>query len=71
MKLSLTKRLTKRSKRSTSKKSEASMTDESVIDFPKEGLCPDIWEKVVSQDGMNETWQLKHDVREQLQQLYS
>lgn len=46
------------------------MTDESVIDFPKEGLCPEIWEKVVSQDGLNETWQLKQEVRQQVQQLY-
>ena len=46
------------------------MTDESVIDFPKEGLCPDVWEKVISQDGVNETWQLKQDVRQQVQQLY-
>lgn len=70
MKLSLTKRLTKLSKRSTSEKSEASMTDESVIDFPKEGLCPDVWEKVIGQDGVNETWQLRQDVRQQVQQLY-
>ena len=70
MKLSLTKRLTKLSKRSTSEKSEVSMTDESVIDFPKESLCPDVWEKVIDQDGVNETWQLRQDVRQQVQQLY-
>ena len=46
------------------------MTDESVIDFPKEGLCPDVWEKVIGQDGVNETWQLRQDVRQQVQQLY-
>lgn len=38
--------------------------DESVIDFPKKTLCEDIWEKVVSQDGINEVWQLKSEVRE-------
>ena len=45
--------------------------DESVIDFPKETLCKDIWEKVVSQDGINEVWQLKSEVRELIQQVYN
>lgn len=36
---------------------------ESVIDFPKDGLCPEIWEKVISADGMNETWQLKDEAK--------
>lgn len=43
---------------------------ESVIDFPKNGLCPDIWEKVVSIDGMNEIWQLKPEVRAKIQEVY-
>lgn len=35
------------------------MKTESVIDMPKsEGLCPEVWEKVLSDDGMSSTWQL-------------
>jgi len=29
---------------------------ESVIDFPKDSLCPEIWDKVVAADGMREVW---------------
>ena len=39
---------------------------ESVIDFPKDGLCPEIWEKVVSPDGVRETYNLKKEVEVQL-----
>lgn len=39
------------------------MKTESVIDFPKATLCPEIWEKVVDANGMNEIWQLKPDVK--------
>lgn len=35
------------------------MKTESVIDMPKsDGLCEDIWEKVLSYDGTSYTWQL-------------
>ena len=39
------------------------MKTESVIDFPKATLCPEIWEKVVDANGMNEIWQLKPEVK--------
>lgn len=39
------------------------MKTESVIDFPKETLCPEIWEKVVDQNGMNEVWKLIPEVK--------
>ena len=29
-------------------------TDESIIDFPKEGLCPEVWEKVIGENGQEE-----------------
>jgi len=32
-------------------------TVESVLDFPKDGLCPEVWEKVVGLDA-NEQWGL-------------
>ena len=32
------------------------MKTESVIDFPKATLCPEVWEKVVASDGMGEVW---------------
>lgn len=41
-------------------------TDESVIDFPKDGLCPEIWDKVIAVDGINETWTLKPEVEKKL-----
>ena len=40
--------------------------DESVLDFPKDGLCPDVWEKVMSADGAYETWRLIPEVRDRL-----
>ena len=39
------------------------MKTESVIDFPKATLCPEIWEKVVDQNGMNEVWKLIPEVK--------
>ena len=30
--------------------------NESTIDFPKQSLCPDIWEKVIDAESINETW---------------
>ncbi len=36
---------------------------ESVIDFPKDTLCPHIWEKVVDQNGMKEVWKIIPDVK--------
>jgi hypothetical protein len=39
------------------------MKTESVMDFPKETLCPEIWEKVVDQNGMNEVWKLIPEVK--------
>lgn len=43
---------------------------ESVIDFPKASLCPEIWEKVVDANGIKEIWQLKPEVRAILQEVY-
>lgn len=40
--------------------------DDSVIDQPKPGLCPEIWEKVVDATGSIEIWQLKPEVKKQL-----
>lgn len=40
--------------------------DESVLDFPQDGLCPDIWEKVISADGAAETWRMVPAVRQYL-----
>ena len=39
------------------------MKTESVIDFPNKSLCPEIWEKVVDQNGMNEVWKLIPEVK--------
>lgn len=39
---------------------------ESVIDFPKAGLCPEIWEKVVDGTGLHDTWKLQQDVSNKL-----
>lgn len=39
------------------------MKNESVIDFPKSDLCPEIWEKVISaKDGLTEVYQLIPEV---------
>ena len=46
------------------------MKTESVIDFPKDTLCPDVWEKVVAADGMGEVWQLKHDVKDKVLKIW-
>lgn len=40
--------------------------DESVLDFPKDGLCPSIWEKVVDSQGVDETWRMKRSARDKL-----
>ena len=46
-------------KHSKKKKESNNMKTESVIDMPKsDGLCEDIWEKVLSYDGTTFTWQL-------------
>lgn len=42
---------------------------ESVIDFPKNTLCPDIWEIVVDISGTKEIWQLRQDVKDKLSVL--
>lgn len=39
---------------------------ESVIDFPKAGLCPEIWEKVVDDTGLGDMWKLRQDVKDKL-----
>lgn len=41
---------------------EKENAEESVLDFPKDGLCPDVWEKTL--DGRS--WTLKEMVRQQL-----
>lgn len=41
-------------------------TDESVLDFPKDGLCPDIWDKVMDEMGAEETWRLNVDVEDKI-----
>ena len=46
------------------------MKTESIIDFPKDSLCPDVWEKVVAADGMGEVWQLKHDVKDKVLEVW-
>jgi len=43
---------------------------ESVIDFPKDSLCPEVWDKVVAVDGMREVWQLKPEVRAKIQEVF-
>lgn len=40
--------------------------DESVLDFPKDGLCPDIWEKVIDEIGAEETWRPIADVEDKI-----
>lgn len=39
---------------------------ESVIDFPKAGLCPDVWEKVVDDTGLGDIWKLRQEVKDKL-----
>ena len=39
---------------------EKENAEESVLDFPKDGLCPDVWEKTL--DGRS--WTLKEMVRQ-------
>ena len=39
---------------------------ESVIDFPKVGLCPEIWEKVVDDTGLGDMWKLRREVKDKL-----
>ena len=43
--------------------------NDSVIDTPKPGLCPEIWEKVVDATGTLEIWQLKPNVKQQLHEV--
>lgn len=47
------------------------MNTESTIDFPKDSLCPEIWEKVVDVNGMHEIWKLKADVKQQILEFIS
>lgn len=42
---------------------------ESVIDFPKETLCQDIWQKTLDVLGIKEIWSLKPYVRNQLVEI--
>jgi hypothetical protein len=39
---------------------------ESILDFPKESLCPEIWEKVININGTYEIWQIKPEVEQQI-----
>ena len=39
---------------------------ESVIDFPKAGLCPEIWEKVVDDTGLGDMWKMRQEVKDKL-----
>lgn len=39
---------------------------ESVIDFPKVGLCPEIWEKVVDDTGLGDMWKMRQEVKDKL-----
>lgn len=43
--------------------------NDSVIDFPKDSLCLEVWEKVIDKNGVNEVWQLKPEIRTTIQQL--
>lgn len=48
------------------------MKNESVIDFPKSDLCPEIWEKVISaRDGLTEVYQLIPEVEAKIIQIYN
>lgn len=44
-------------------------TEESVIDFPKAELCPEVWEKVIDKNGMSEIWQLTDVARLKLEKI--
>ena len=44
-------------------------TEESVIDFPKPELCPEVWEKVIDKNGMSEVWQLTDVARLKLEKV--
>lgn len=35
-----------------------SSLSESSIDFPKDSLCPEVWQRAVGPDGLHETWLL-------------
>ena len=39
---------------------------ESVIDFPKDGLCPEVWEKVMDEEGASEVWRMIPEVKQKL-----
>lgn len=39
---------------------------ESVIDFPKDCLCPEVWEKVMDEEGASEVWRMIPEVKEKL-----
>ena len=39
---------------------------ESVIDFPKAGLCQEIWEKVVDDTGLGDMWKMRQEVKDKL-----
>lgn len=39
---------------------------ESVIDFPKDKLCPEVWEKVMDEEGASEVWRMIPEVKEKL-----
>lgn len=41
--------------------------NDSVIDFPKDSLCLEVWEKVIDKNGVNEVWQLKPEIRTTIQ----
>ena len=43
--------------------------EESVIDFPKAELCPEVWEKVIDKNGMSEVWQLTDVARLKLEKV--
>lgn len=44
--------------------------NESIIDYPKsDALCPEIWHKTLSIDGMYVEWHLKPNVREKIQNI--
>ena len=51
---------------------DASLKDESVIDFPKaEGLCSEVWDKAVSPaDGISEVYVLKPDVKDKVLKVW-
>jgi len=44
---------------------------ESVIDFPKEGLCPEVWNKVLDTTGLDYVWALVPSVKEKADTIIS